>query len=102
MIASFFPKEQPNCRRINIVTTHEDGATKLKIGTTVSNLLVTSSIRIDKNSITKNIVEVGSTTSNFTATNDTKINLNMESLRLGKVFAEDGSTTYIDVGNYCY
>lgn len=75
MNTSSFPKRQPNYGWINVITTHEDGATKLKIGTTVSNLLVTSSIRIDQNSVTKNIVELGSTTSNFTATKDTKIYL---------------------------
>ncbi|CAO3625745.1 unnamed protein product [Mucor hiemalis] len=80
-----FPKKQPNYGWINIITTQEDGATKLKIGTTISNLLLTSSIRIDKNLITKNIVELGSATSNFTATNDTKIYLNTESSRLGKM-----------------
>ncbi|KAI7894979.1 uncharacterized protein EV154DRAFT_477757 [Mucor mucedo] len=82
MNTSSFPKKQPNYGWINIITTHEDGATKLKIGTTVSNLLVTSSIRIDKNSITKNIVELGPTTR--------------------KVLAKDDSTTSIDVGNYFY
>jgi hypothetical protein len=97
-----FPKKATNYGWITTTTTHEDNTTKLKIGTTVSNLLATSSIRVDKYSITKSIVEIGSNTSNFIITDDTRIYLNMESLRLGKMLAEDESITSIDTGNYFY
>lgn len=66
-----FPKKTTNYGWITTTITHEDNRTKLKIGTTVSNLLVTSSIRVDKYSITKSIVEIGSNTSNFITTDDT-------------------------------
>ncbi|KAI7859232.1 hypothetical protein BDC45DRAFT_432689, partial [Circinella umbellata] len=45
---SSFPKKATNYGWITTITTNEDNTTKLKIGTTVSNLLVTSSIRVDK------------------------------------------------------
>ncbi|KAI7859231.1 hypothetical protein BDC45DRAFT_531130 [Circinella umbellata] len=99
---SSFPKKATNYRWITTITINEDNITKLKIGTTVSNLLVTSSIHVDKYSIAKNVVEIGLNTSNFIAMHDTKIYLNMESLRLGKALAEDEAAFSIDMGNYFY
>lgn len=102
MNTSSFPKKQGNYGWISTITTYEDNSTKLKIGATVSNLLSASSVRIDKNAMTKSIMELGSTTSNFTPTNDTKIYLHMESLRLEIFLAEDSSIANIDAGDYFY
>ncbi|KAI9470474.1 MAG: hypothetical protein EXX96DRAFT_643307 [Benjaminiella poitrasii] len=97
---SSFPKQSGRYGWITSVTTKEDNATKLKIGTKLSNLLVTSSARIDMHSALA--VEIGPSTNNFIGSNDTRIYLNIESLRLGKILMESQSTTCIESANFFY
>lgn len=98
-----FSKNASNYGCIAVNSTQEDNTNKLKFGTTVSNLLFTSSVRVDKYSISRNVVEIGSNTRKFLATDSTKIYLNMESLRSGKKMIEDASTTTsVETGNFFY
>jgi hypothetical protein len=88
MEQSSYPEVEGKYGWIRIVNTTEDQTTKLKIGTLVSNLLVTSSIRLDKNSMNNGIAEIGS--------NTTDISINVESLQQAKLLIENESCSCIN------
>jgi hypothetical protein len=62
---SSFPKTQSKYGEIIVCLTQDDNTTKLKIGASSFNLLVTSSTRSDKQTITNATVEMGPNTSNL-------------------------------------
>ncbi|KAG1079463.1 hypothetical protein G6F42_023754 [Rhizopus arrhizus] len=71
---SSFPTEETEYGWIKFVSVIEDNVKKLKIGTLVSNLLVTSSVRLDSDSIkSKGFVNMGPETPMFAPTTTTKI-----------------------------
>lgn len=59
---SSFPKSKSKYGQIEICLTHDDNTTKLKIGATSCNLLVTSSVRLDKQTIANKTIEMGPNT----------------------------------------
>ncbi|ORE01789.1 hypothetical protein BCV72DRAFT_281822, partial [Rhizopus microsporus var. microsporus] len=73
MNLSSYPKKECKYDWITVVQTQEDNAMKLKIGTTTCNLLVTSSLRLDKNSSISHIIEIGPNRSHFIPTDNTSI-----------------------------
>jgi len=79
-----------------VCLTQDDNTTKLKIGASSFNLLVTSSTRLDKQTITNATVEMGPNTSNFVPLPETKIYLDAERLKMGKIMLEDDTITCID------
>jgi hypothetical protein len=92
---SSFPKTQSRYGEIVVCLTQDDNTTKLKIGASSFNLLITSSTRLDKRTITNATVETGPNTSNFVPLPETKIYLNAEHLKMGKIMLEDDTTTCI-------
>lgn len=61
----------------SIVTVHQDNSRKLPIGTNISNVLVTSSIRIDDSSYTP---ELSPTTNNFRVSENARLFLSINSI----------------------
>lgn len=90
-----FPKTQSKYGEIVVCLTQDDNTTELKIGASSFNLLVTSSTRLDKRTITNATVETGPNTSNFVPLPETKIYLNTEHLKMGKIMLEDDTITSI-------
>lgn len=93
---SSFPKTESKYGQISVCVVEDDNTTKLKIGTTSCNLLVTSSIRLDKQTITNKTIEMGPNTSNFVPLPNTRLYLNTDHLKLGKILLEDETAICID------
>lgn len=53
-------------------------------------------MRLDKQTITNKTIKMGPNTSNFVPLSDTKIYLNTDHLKLGKILLEDETATCID------
>ncbi|KAG1579184.1 hypothetical protein G6F46_011095 [Rhizopus delemar] len=70
---SSFPKIKSKYGQVAFCLTQDDNTTKLKIGATSCNLLVTSSMRLDKQTITNKTIEMGPNTSNFVPLPDAKV-----------------------------
>ncbi|KAI8882104.1 hypothetical protein K501DRAFT_187561, partial [Backusella circina FSU 941] len=70
---SSFPKSKSKYGQIEICLTHDNNTTKLKIGATSCNLLVTSSVRLGKQTISNKTIEIGPNTSNFIPLPDARI-----------------------------
>lgn len=83
---SSFPKSKSKSKygQIEICLTHDDNTTKLKIGATSCNLLVTSSVRLGKQTIANKTIEMGLNTSNFIPLPDAQIYLNLANLNWDK------------------
>ncbi|KAI7850002.1 hypothetical protein BDC45DRAFT_519179 [Circinella umbellata] len=99
---SSFPKAVSKYGQITVCLTQDDSTTKLKIGAASCNLLVTSSTRLDKQTIANKTIETGANTSNFVPVPDTKIYMNAESLKLGRILLEDETATCIDQSYILY
>lgn len=84
---------------ISVVQAQKDNTMKLKIGTTTYNLLVTSTLRLDKNSSISHIIEVSPNTSRFIPTKNASIYLNIASVNLENSLMENESTTSINQEN---
>lgn len=87
---------------ITVVQAQEDNTMKLKIGMTTCNLLVTFSLRLDKNLSISHIVEISPNTSHFTPTESTSIYLNTVSVNLANPLMEYKSATSINQENCLY
>lgn len=75
---------------------------KLKIGITACNLLVTFSLRLDKNSSISHIIEISTNASHFIPTENTSIYLNTASVNLANSLMENESATSINQENCLY
>ncbi|KAG1445982.1 hypothetical protein G6F56_009725 [Rhizopus delemar] len=94
---SSFPTEETEYGWIKFVSVIEDNVRKLKIGTLVSNLLVTSSVRLDSDSIkSKEFVNMGPETPMFAPTTTTKMYINVESLKHARQLIEDESSESVE------
>lgn len=77
-LANSIPNVYSQYTDLTIVKLQNDNSAKLIIGTQISNLLVTSSIRIDDDSF---LPELGPTTANFKVTNGSRIYLSQDSIK---------------------
>lgn len=77
-IESSLPTTSSQYDSINIVKLKNNNSIKLIIGTEISNFLVTSSIRLDDDSI---LPELGPTTANFIVTDATRIYVSEDSIK---------------------
>ncbi|KAI7864634.1 uncharacterized protein EV154DRAFT_585434 [Mucor mucedo] len=81
---SSFPKSKSKYGQIEICLAHDDNTTMLKIGATICNLFVTSSVRLDKQTIANKTIEMGPNANNFIPLPDARINLNLAQLKVGQ------------------
>lgn len=99
MHQSSYPKNECQYGWITTAATQEDNTTKLRIGITTCNLLVTSSMRLDKGANTQGIIEMRSNTTNFVPTKNAVIYVNTVAIRLANLLIENESTICINEEN---
>ncbi|CEG67171.1 hypothetical protein RMATCC62417_03638 [Rhizopus microsporus] len=99
MHSSSYPQTESKYGWISSVIVEEDNVTKLKIGTTSFNLLVTSSIRLDNKPNTQDIIQMGSKTTNFVPTVNTSIYLDKKSIELANSLLDNQATVSINQQN---
>lgn len=83
MHLSSYPEKESKYGWMTVIQTQEDNTTKLKIGTTTFNLLVTSSVRLGKSSSLS--IQMGPNTSHFNPTQNTSIYLDATSMQLANL-----------------
>ena len=93
---SSFPTSRSRYGDVVVCLAKEDGTTKLKIGGSSFNLLVTSSVRVDEQSITNAVVEKGANTGNFVPQSDARISVDAACLQTGNDMLNDLDTSAVD------
>lgn len=97
-----YPNTESKYDCISSVLVEEDNVAKLKIGSSSFNLLVTSSIRLDRNPRTQDIIQMGSKTTNFVPTINTGIYLDKNSIELAESILKNQATVSINNQNFFF